>query len=270
MGESTINPTPGNEIRRLREERHLRPVDVQRISDAVKRQMNCADFGISHATLNDIENEHSVPNVRKMFSLAVCFRLPMESILALYGAPPEGVRQYLDDPGQQRSLGDLAFPGADPSFVLQFDMAFDSRRTAPLATDVAQWPKFPWVLRDRMSPSNYSYAWVGTEDDAMADLILGGSLIEIDRSQCAVEIAAWSELRERPIYFCWTKDGYCCGWCEEDSEELVILPHPASHAQTRRYRRPREAAIIGRVTYAWVPFGASKVNSAPTRVLSAH
>lgn len=96
MGNVTINPAPGSEIRRLREERHLRPVDIQRVSDTIKRERNCSDFGISHATLSDIENEHSVPNVRKMFSLAVCFRLPMEDILALYGASPDGVRQFYD------------------------------------------------------------------------------------------------------------------------------------------------------------------------------
>src|SRR5215813_14899310 len=102
MGSREINRTPGDEIRRLREERHLRSADIQRISETIKRQKNCADFGISHATLNDIENEHSVPSVRKMFSLAVCFRVPLEFILELYGASPDDVKDLSgeNEPGR--------------------------------------------------------------------------------------------------------------------------------------------------------------------------
>src|ERR1700722_12068415 len=88
FGETAMNQTPGTEIRRLREEKGLRAVDVQRISDSIKLRKQCTDFGISHATLNDIENEHSVPNVRKMFSLAASLEVPLESILALYGVAP--------------------------------------------------------------------------------------------------------------------------------------------------------------------------------------
>jgi hypothetical protein len=60
----------GQRIKDLREERGLRPADIHRISEAIKRQKNCPGFGITHASLNDIENHHSVPSVRKMFSLA--------------------------------------------------------------------------------------------------------------------------------------------------------------------------------------------------------
>ena len=255
MSRDEIDRTPGDQVRRLREERGLRPVDIQRISETVKQRRDCADFGISHATLSDIETGHSVPHVRKMFSLAVCFQVPLAHILALYGVAPDDVLLYSMEPG-------LPAPGTEElrqEFVLPFDSGFDLRRTAPVICDSRQWSALPDPLRTRIDPSVYSYAWIGTQDGAMADMIPGGSLVEVDRNRRQVDASDWSSLRERPIYFCWTRDGYRCCWCEEDEHELTLLPHPASHVRLKRYRKPREASIIGRVTYAWVPFGTAEV-----------
>jgi transcriptional regulator with XRE-family HTH domain len=251
MNESDLKGKPGSQIRRLREERGLRPVDIQRISETVKIRKECADFGISHGTLSDIENENSVPNVRKMFSLAVCFQVPLEHILALYDASPSDIKQHYESLPEGTHIEAM-----EPSFAIHFDTPFDLRRTAPVVAAGAQVPDLPPALRARLDSSRYSYAWVGTEEDEMAEMIPGGSLIEIDRSQSSIEMADWSSLRERPIYFCWTKDGYHCSWCEEAEYDLVLLPHPASGAKAKRYRKPREVTLIGRVVHAWVPFGS--------------
>ena len=254
MSSAAINPAPGEEIRRLRERRGLRPVDIQRISEGIRIRKDCADFGISHTTLNDIETGHSIPGARRMFSLAVCLQVPLEQILALYGVDPAEVAEYAPDTAAEIPVETSTLIS---DFVLAFDTAFDARRTSPLASDSRQWSALPEPLRARMNPSKYNYAWIGTEDDSMADLIPGGSLVEVDRNQTNVELASWVSMRDRPIYFSWSKDGYTCSWCEEDGKDLVILPHPASHTPARRYRTPREAYIIGRVTYAWVPFVGS-------------
>jgi transcriptional regulator with XRE-family HTH domain len=255
MTEIKVSRNSGDHIRRLREERGLRPVDIQRISEMVRLQKNCPDFGISHATLNDIENEHSVPNVRKMFSLAVCFRIPLDHILALYDAAPGDVQHF----HEESSGEETRMEAVDPAFVLQFDTAFDVRQTGPVTSNITQRPELPIPLRSRLDPANYSYAWIGTQDDAMADLIPAGSLVEVDCSQTSVEVATWATLRQRPIYFCWTKDGYRCSWCERNEDGLTLLPHPVSPAKTRRYHG-REAIVIGRVTQAWVPFTTAKAS----------
>jgi transcriptional regulator with XRE-family HTH domain len=247
-----INSEPGKEIRRLREDRGLRAIDIERISENVKLQTKCQDFGISHATLNEIEKENSIPNVRKMFSLAVALRVPLNDILALYGAHPENVPEFFE-----AGPGEISREPFNPAFGTPFDIPFDFRRTGPIgSSDIASWPGAP--LRGKLDPSRFSYAWVGTKDDSMADLIPGGSLIEIDRDQREIEMTAWSTLRSRPVYFLWTKDGYRCSWCEEDkdSDELALLPHPASHAPLKRYRRRDTwVRVIGRVRHAWIPIG---------------
>jgi hypothetical protein len=186
-----------------------------------------------------------------MFSLASSLQIPLESILTLYDADPGEVKNYYDRPDPE---GTRIAP-LDSAFVLPFDRAFDFRRTGPIDGDIMQWQGLPYTLRERLDATRYKYAWVGTEDDSMADLIPPGSLIEIDRNQTNIEVANWSSLRERPIYFSWTRDGYRCSWCEAVDDELVLLPHPASHAQVMIFRTRRESTIVGRVTFAWVPFG---------------
>ncbi len=265
MSKGPIHLAPGSEIRRLREERHLRPVDIQRISDAVRRDRNCPDFGISHATLSDIENENAVPSVRKMFSLAVCLGLPLEHILALYGASPEDVKQHQSVPDPlQRAVEPVTAP-----YSLRFDNACDSRYTGPLTVDLSALSAMTALHHRSSGPTSYGYAWVGSEDDTMADLIPGGSLIEIDLTDAAVRTGAWCDLRERPIYFCWTRESYRCAWCDEDGADLIVVPHPASHVQARRYRQPREARVIGRVTHAWVAFGKGTFTGMERTIRSA-
>jgi transcriptional regulator with XRE-family HTH domain len=256
------NLSPGAQIRRLREERGLRPVDIQRISETVKLRKNCADFGISHGTLNDLENENSVPNVRKMFSLAVCFQVPLEYILTLYDASPGEISAFCQNPAVEESHEPARIETIDESFIVQFDTAFDVRRTSPLLGNDSALRSLPLAIRSQLDPTRYSYAWVGTEDGDMADLIPGGSLIEIDRRESTLKTVKWTSLRSRPIYFSWTKDGYRCSWCEENERELVLLPHPASGAQARRYKKPREMTLIGQVVHAWVPFGTA--NQSPS------
>ena len=248
--EEEVNQTPGAEIRRLREEKGLRAVHIQRISETIKLRKKCTDFGISHATLNDIENDHSVPNVRKMFSLAASLEVPMESILALYGASPIEVKEYYDHPHSEET----GLQVSNPFFAVPFDIPFDVRRTGPIATDTSHWPTLPEPIRGQVDPSRYRYAWVGIEDAGMGDLIPAGSLIEVDRSQPRIEVSTWSTIRDRPIYFCWTKDGHRCSWCEEVPSELILVPNPVSQLPVRYYRAPRDARVIGRVTHGWVPF----------------
>ncbi len=258
----SIHLSPGSEIRRLREERKLRPVDIRRISDAVRRDRNCPDFGISHATLNDIENENTVPSVRKMFSLAVCLHLPLEHILSLYGASPEDVKQHQSVSDRRQ----VSVQTSSTSYSLPFDNGCDFRYTGPLTVDISALSGITALHHGGSAPTAYSYAWVGSEDNTMADLIPAGSIIEIDPTHAAVQTGAWSDLRERPIYFCWTRESYRCAWCQEDGADLVVIPHPASHVLARRYRQPREAWVIGRVAHAWVTFGVPKIAGIHQRI----
>jgi len=82
----------------------------------------------------------------------------------------------------------------------------------------------------------------------MYPLIRPGALVEIDTSQNSVRNAApWHNEFDRPIFFIELHDGYACGWCELQGNQLLILPHPSSPSSVRRFIYPREAEIFGRV-----------------------
>ena len=56
------------------------------------------------------------------------------------------------------------------------------------------------------------------------------------------------------------RDGYACGWCELQGNQLLIIPHHSSPASVRRFTYPREAEIVGRV----VGYSTSCVDVADT------
>jgi transcriptional regulator with XRE-family HTH domain len=59
---------PGEWIRALREERQIKPSDVERVARAIAEAKGNSDFFVSHSTLADIE-AGSIPSIHKMFSL---------------------------------------------------------------------------------------------------------------------------------------------------------------------------------------------------------
>jgi hypothetical protein len=54
-----------------------------------------------------------------------------------------------------------------------------------------------------------------------------------------------------------SKDGYVCGWCEfdEDSQWLILVPHPLSSASSRRWKYGTEVEILGRVMSVVIRLG---------------
>lgn len=100
---------------------------------------------------------------------------------------------------------------------------------------------------DRRSP-NLTHGYVGLNDFTMYPLIRPGSLLAIDTSQNKLQSVSWRNEFERPIYFIELRGAYACGWCELQSNQLLIIPHHSSPASIRRFTYPREAEIVGRVT----------------------
>src|SRR5882672_10145570 len=88
----------GRLIRDLREERFVKSTDIERISRSIASDKGNADFYVSHSTLADVETG-SVPSIHKLYSLAACFKVPLEELLLVFGidaselmhlaAPPE-------------------------------------------------------------------------------------------------------------------------------------------------------------------------------------
>jgi hypothetical protein len=84
------------------------------------------------------------------------------------------------------------------------------------------------------------------------------SIVQIDTGKREVSPKKdWTHEFQRPIYFLKTKDGYACGWCEldEDSQWLILIPHPLSSASSQRWRYGTEVENPGRVMNVVIRLG---------------
>ncbi len=243
----------GKWIQELREDRFVKPSDIERISRSIAEEKGDPGFYLSHSTLADIE-AGSVPSVHKLFSLAVCLRAPLNELLLVFGIDPDAVGRYAvpPTPGSTQLTTGVREPAFH--FQLNFDRTFSLQETSLLGLDPQELAALPHALQARLDPKRYRYAVIGLKDDSMGELLPPGSLVEVDTTQNTVQISQWLTLRDRPVYLVWHTDGHSCCWCQLDGKELTLLPYPLSRQPVRRFRVPREASVIGRVVYAWLPF----------------
>lgn len=252
---------PGKWIRTLREQRMVKPSDVERVSRAVADQKRHSDFYVSHSTLADIETG-STPSIHKLFSLAICLRVPLQELLLPFGIDADEVPAYQPALAStavtrnQAALGAQAF-----RFQLNFDTNLASEETTMLHLSSQELQALPVFFQARNDPFRYRFVVIGSQDDGMADLLPPRSLVEVDTEQNTVQVFPWRTLRERPVYLVWHSGGHSCRWCQVDGRELTLLPHPQSSHIVRRFRMPTDATVVGRVTNAWLPFDAAPKNN---------
>ena len=90
----------GNWLRKLREERLLKPTELERLSRAIAEAAGNSDFYISHGSLADIE-AGGVPSIHKLFSLSCFLRISYDDLLHVFGVNLRDAPQFA--------------PSADPS-----------------------------------------------------------------------------------------------------------------------------------------------------------
>jgi hypothetical protein len=252
----------GSWIRKMREERFLRPGELERLSRTIAETTGNPDFYVSHGSLADIE-AGAVPSIHKLFSLSCFLRVSYEDLLRVFGVSTHSAAHFAAplDPGK------TALVPVDPTdgWVFPFRLNFPSRlnleETGLLPANPEQWPGLPSSLF-KFDTVRYRYALIGQKDDTMGDLLPPGSLVEVDTEQNEVVSLGWTVLRERPIYLVWHSDGYTCSWCQPQRGELMLIPHALSRQPIRRYKFPREATIIGRVVTAWMSFVEAEPSAA--------
>jgi transcriptional regulator with XRE-family HTH domain len=253
----------GKWIRALREERQIKPSDVERITRTVADAKRNSDFYVPHSTLADIESG-SIPSIHKLFSLAISLKIPLNELLLLFGIDPKEINDFAlpsgPDPAQiqYRSASAPAIE-APFRFALNFDTNLATEETTLLRLRPQDAANLPSGLMTKVDPVRYRYAVIGANDDSMGDLLPSKSIVRIDTSQNTVRVFAWRTLRERPIYLIWHTDGHTCCWCQVDGRELILVPHPLSRQPIRRFKMPREANVVGRVTNAWLPFESAQL-----------
>jgi transcriptional regulator with XRE-family HTH domain len=248
------NMSSGEVIQELREQRLVKTSEVERTSREIASVKGNADFYVSHSTLADVENG-SVPSIYKLFSLAVCLKVSLEELLMLFGidakeATSFGANYETELPKATADEGcERVFP-----FLSGFEASFYNDETTLLTLNPREFATLPPTQPGLLASRRYRYAVIGLKDDTMGELIPPGSVVEIDTAETTVHVADWKTLRERPIYLVWHTDGHSCCWCHLEGKDLTVLPYPISQQTVRRFKVPREACVIGRVTKAWLPF----------------
>lgn len=262
-GASNQEMDAGKWIRALREERLIKPSDVERITRTVADAKRNSDFYVPHSTLADIESG-SVPSIHKLFSLAISLKVPLNELLLLFGIDPKEINEFAlvagPDPAQIQHRSASALSSESPfRFALNFDTNLATEETTLLRLRPQDAANLPAALMTKVDPVRYRYAVIGANDDSMGDLLPSKSIVQIDTSQNAVRVFAWRSLRERPIYLIWHTDGHTCCWCQADGRDLILVPHPISRQPVRRFKMPREANVVGKVTNAWLPFESAQL-----------
>lgn len=243
-------PDSGQIIRDLREERSLKLSDIERLSRAITDSKGNDQYYISHASMLEIE-AGSIPSVYKIDSLSIMFKTPMPQMLMLFGIEPRETEESpRESAPKQTSLEPIDLTETDVSFRLNFDSRVNPKETNLLPEKPEEWGLAPKTLIKRLQPGRFTYAFVGLEDDSMGEILPPGTLVEIDREQKVIQEFSWRTLRDRPIYLVWHDNGYSCCWCQQDRNEILLLPHPASRQRVLRFKL-REATIIGRIVHAW-------------------
>jgi transcriptional regulator with XRE-family HTH domain len=238
----------GANLRALRERLGLTMREVESASLRIAERHGNDEFAVSPSRLSDIETKGSVPNIFRLYALAVIYRCDIREVLTWYGIdlglsaadlnlslPP---RSHLTETEQG------AFAVRMPT---RLDPAFDPRRSSNLSRMIEQWGLVPLAHLATFSGGKFTYGYIGSEDFTMYPLLPPGTFLQVDESRNEVTQGLWRSEYERPIYFVETREGYTCSWCSLKGDQIVLQPHPLSPVAVRVLRHPQEAEVVGQV-----------------------
>src|SRR6266852_664878 len=145
----------GTWIKQLLEERFIKASDVERLSRSIADAKENSDYYVSHATLADIA-AGSIPSIYKIFSLAVCLKLPYEQLLLVFGIDPREAAAY----GVAGEFPRTELPTVDPRavgfrFQLQFDQRIDANQPTLLHPDLIQLGSLPTATHEGLNPQRF-------------------------------------------------------------------------------------------------------------------
>jgi len=251
MDASKPNPAAGKRLKELRDRLGLSTRDVEAKSHRIADEKRNREFYVSHAWVTDIENGGFNPGMFKIYSLSAIYDKPFSELASYFGLRIADLRHDRASMGTPRThLMDSGADteGATVSIPVQFKPEFQLERTNLLARVVEKWDEVPVGLLQHLDLRKSMYGYIGLEDYTLHPLIRPGSLVQIDPRQRKISAEKWRTEFDRPIYFVELRDGYVCSWCQVDRGQLIIIPHPQSPQEVRRFDFPSQAEIVGRVT----------------------
>jgi transcriptional regulator with XRE-family HTH domain len=245
------SPSAGERLKALRESLGLTTRDVEEKSQEIADEKHNREYYISHAWVTDIENGKFTPSIYKFFTFSAIYHRRFSELVSFFGLQIGDLTRYLTSIGTPKTH--LLDSGADleaeqVSLPVQFKPEFRLERTNLLARVVEKWDHIPVGFLQHLDLRKSVYGYIGLEDYTLYPLIRPGSLVQIDASQRKLTAEKWKTEFDRPIYFVELRNGYVCSWCQVDRDQLIVIPHPHSHQDVRRFDYPSQAEIVGRVT----------------------
>jgi len=233
----------GAKLKRIRMRLGLSLREVERRSLKIVADRENQDFNLSRGLLADIEAGHYIPGSFKVLSLSEIYGLTALRILGFYGIdrPDSDPRErpvFWPPNTQLFATAGEAKPGEDTRLVTDL---------------IDMWRDIPAPLTREIDARRFVFGYIGASDRTMSPLLPPGTYLQIDPKQNRVKKESPQEEAEpslwgRAIYFLDIRSGYMCGWCELKNGILTLVPHPNSGEQTRTFRYPFEAEVVGRVT----------------------
>jgi transcriptional regulator with XRE-family HTH domain len=244
-------PSAGEKLKELRLRLGLTTRDVEAKSLQIAEERHSREYYLSHAWVTDIENGKFTPSIYKFHTFGAIYNRRITELLSYFGLPLGDLSRYRMSIGVPKTH--LLEGGADlesekVSLPVRFKPEFRLEKTNLLAQVVEKWDEIPVGFLQHLDLRKSVYGYIGLEDYTLFPLIRPGSLVEIDANQTKISTEKWNTEFDRPIYFVELRNGYVCSWCQLDRGQLIIIPHPHSHQDVRRFDHPSQAEIVGRVT----------------------
>jgi transcriptional regulator with XRE-family HTH domain len=241
----------GKRLRAARKRLRLSTREVAHLSREIALKKNSPDYYISRTWLGEVEAGKFKPNIYRLKSLSLIYRVGLDEILSFFGIDIRGAASEHALVGLPHTYLITPTLGGGPSTLLapmELREKVDFGSTNLVSRMFERWGEIPVALLQHMDLRNSLYGYIGIEDYTLYPLLRPGSFVQIDSHQNRVQQVGWRNEFERPIYFVELRHTYVCSWCEVDGSQLVLLPSAHSGKQATHVRYPGDADILGRVT----------------------
>jgi transcriptional regulator with XRE-family HTH domain len=243
---------PGQALRQLREALHLSLRDVEKASAVIAEHLKEPECVVVPSRLSDMETKNVAPNIQRLCSLALIYRVSVAELLSIYGIDMDSAASAL--------VGKLPLNGHNgatalirPPIVANVDLpalesVFTLTITSPIKRFIEQWGAVPLSYLKSLASDDYLYMHIGNEDLMMYPMLRPGAFVQVDKRLRRIKASGWSNDYDRPIYAVELREGHACCWCSQPRrDQLILQPHPHSTAHPIMLRYPEDAEILGTV-----------------------
>lgn len=241
----------GAQLKELRSQFGITLREVEEQTRQIAEIERNEEYYISKGWIYEIENTEAIPSVFKLYSLSILYHVKFTDLLLMYGVDLDKISKHQMRVRHEKThLTDIEVYDRQRtvSFPVRFDRTFSPETTTLISRMVEIWGEVPMALLQHLDLRQNLYGYVGLKDFTLYPILRPGTFVQIDERQRTVENFPWRTELDRPIYFVEVPGAYACSWCEQQGDELLLLPHPLSMCSSRSFALGEEAEIVGRVT----------------------